>query len=96
MVSLVRIDPEESRMKDWQIQEAKGKFSALIHDAQESPQTITRHGEPVAVIVSAAEYRRLVNRREQSLLEFLRSSPLEDLDLERDRTVDERDRLVDL
>jgi prevent-host-death family protein len=44
----------------WQIQEAKQRFSEVIRAvASEGPQTITRHGEDVAVIVDIAEYRRL-------------------------------------
>jgi prevent-host-death family protein len=81
-------------MPDWQIQEAKSKFSALIHEAQSEPQTITRHGEPVAVVISAPEFARLENRRAGSLLDFLRSAPLGDLNLDRDREAD--DRPVDL
>jgi prevent-host-death family protein len=96
MVSLVRPFPTcgVSIVGDWQIQEAKGKFSALINEAQTAPQTITRHGEPVAVIVSAEEYDRLTNRPKKSLLEFLQSAPLGELDLERDRSDFGRD--VDL
>jgi prevent-host-death family protein len=81
-------------VNEWQIQEAKSKFSALIHDAQDSPQTITRHGEPVAVVLSASEYDRLSKRKGQTFLDLLRSAPLGDLDLERDRTA--ADRKVDL
>ncbi len=81
-------------MPDWQIQEAKSKLSALIHEAQTEPQTITRHGEPVAVVISAPEFARLSKRRAGSLLNFLRSAPLGDLQLDRDREAD--DRSVDL
>jgi len=81
-------------MPEWQIQEAKSKFSALIHDAQNEPQTVTRHGEPVAVVISAPEFARLSNRPATSLLDFLRSAPLADIDLDRDREA--ADRQVDL
>jgi len=81
-------------VSDWQIQEAKSKFSALIHEAQNEPQTITRHGEPVAVVISAPEFARLSNRPATSLLDFLRSAPLGDIHLDRDR--DTVDRPVDL
>ncbi len=81
-------------MANWQVQEAKSKLSALLHQAQTEPQTITRHGEPVAVVISALEFERLSNRRGESLLDFLRSAPLADLHLERDREA--VDRPVDL
>ena len=36
----------------WQLQEAKNRFSEVINAAEhEGPQTITRHGKPVAVVV---------------------------------------------
>lgn len=70
----------------WQLQEAKQKFSELVRKAQEDgPQTVTRHGEEVVVIVPAEEYRRLTGNK-PSFKEFLMSSPdLSVLDLERPR-----------
>ncbi|HOB66785.1 type II toxin-antitoxin system Phd/YefM family antitoxin [Ottowia sp.] len=36
----------------WQVNEAKSRFSELLERAQrEGPQTITRHGKPVARVV---------------------------------------------
>lgn len=44
----------------WQVQEAKQRFSEVLRAVErEGPQTITRHGEEVAVVVDIAEYRRL-------------------------------------
>ncbi|MDQ2858818.1 MAG: type II toxin-antitoxin system Phd/YefM family antitoxin [Candidatus Eremiobacteraeota bacterium] len=78
----------------WQVQEAKSKFSAVLAEAERSgPQSITRRGQLVAVIVSAREYERL-SRPKTSLVSFLASLPLGDLDLERDRNDFPRD--VDL
>ncbi len=60
----------------WKLQDAKNRLSEVVNLAQrKGPQTITRHGKPVAVIVSAEEYRR-AKKPKQSLLEFLRNSPL--------------------
>lgn len=43
---------------DWQVQEAKQRFSELLRRARtEGPQPITRHGEEVAVVVDIAWYR---------------------------------------
>jgi prevent-host-death family protein len=54
-------------MADWQVQEAKSRFSEVIERAErEGPQTITKHGKPKAVVLSTAEYdalRRPAQRR---------------------------------
>ena len=39
--------------------EAKQSFGQLLDDAQREPVRIERHGRPVAVVVSAAEFERL-------------------------------------
>lgn len=44
----------------WQVQEAKQRFSEVLRAVEkEGPQTITRHGEEVAVVIDIAEYRKL-------------------------------------
>lgn len=69
----------------WQLQRAKAEFSKLIEmSIQKGPQTVTRHGRPAAVVVSAADYRRLTRRR-RDFKEFLRRVPLHQLDLTRAR-----------
>jgi prevent-host-death family protein len=36
----------------WQLQEAKNRFSEVVNAAERAgPQTITRHGHPVALVV---------------------------------------------
>ncbi len=74
-------------MRTWQIQEAKAHLSELVRETErEGPQAITWHGREVAVVLSKAEYERLTGTG-QSLVEFMRSSPLfgaEDIDLRRD------------
>jgi prevent-host-death family protein len=75
-------------MRRWQVQEAKARFSELVHDAvQGGPQEITVRGRSTAVVLSTAEYEKLT-RRKPSLVEFLRTSPLAgvDLEIERDRS----------
>jgi prevent-host-death family protein len=48
----------------WQLQEAKQQFSRVLRAVERSgPQTITRHGREVAVIIDIAEYRRLTGAR---------------------------------
>lgn len=41
------------------VAEAKDHFAGVLRDATEGPVEITRRGEPVAVVLSIAEYRRL-------------------------------------
>ena len=76
----------------WQLQEAKNKFSRVVENALNSgPQIITRRGVEVAIVLSYAEYQRMLASK-QRLSEFFRESPLAgvDLDLTRD-TSDARD-----
>lgn len=70
----------------WQLQGAKQRFSALIRRAQsEGPQIVTRHGDVVAVVLSAEEYRRLTALA-QGFKDFLLSGPdLSLLDLDHPR-----------
>ena len=57
-------------MKTWQLQDAKNQFSQVVELARtEGPQTVTRHGVPVAVVVSADEFKAM-SRPEESVLEF--------------------------
>ena len=61
-------------MKTWPLQEAKNQFSQVVELARKKgQQTVTRHGEPVAVIVSANEFKTMARPRE-SVVEFF--SPL--------------------
>ena len=72
-------------MQSWPIHEAKARLSELVKRAQKQPQQLTSHGEPVAVVVSAEAYRRQQQEGE-SLVAFIRRSPLvgaDELDLER-------------
>ncbi len=79
----------------WQLQEAKNRFSEVVDEAlKHGPQTVTRHGREVVVIVSAEEYRRL-KQPKGSLLKCLQV-PAEyavDLDVSRSRDLP---RAVDL
>lgn len=76
-------------MGTWQMQAAKARLAEVVKDAQQSgPQEITVHGRPVAVVLSRADYDRLVETRE-SLSDFMQRSPLaeaDDLEFPRDRS----------
>jgi antitoxin Phd len=62
----------------WQLQEAKSRFSEVVERAMKhGAQTVTKHGRPAVVIVSAEEYERS-QRPVKSLISALRACP-EDL-----------------
>jgi len=49
---------------DWQLQEAKNRFSEVVKRARdEGPQTVTVHGQRAAVVVSASHYDELLKPR---------------------------------
>jgi prevent-host-death family protein len=57
-------------VKTWPLQDAKNQFSQLVELAEtEGPQTVTRHGDPVAVVVSADEFKKMI-RPKESVVEF--------------------------
>jgi prevent-host-death family protein len=75
-------------MQTWQMQGAKARMSELIKCAQSQPQGITVHGKSVAVVVSRETFERLTQTQD-SLVEFMRRSPLyegDDIVLERDNS----------
>ena len=75
-------------LEPWPIHQAKARFSELVKRAQQTPQQLTSHGQPVAVVLSAEAYQRQQHTGE-SLLEFMQRSPLADADdlvLKRDRS----------
>ena len=68
----------------WQLQEAKNRFSEVVEEALHSgPQTVTRRGEPVVVVVAIDTWRRVAGPV-PSLKAFLRSAPLDGIELSRD------------
>jgi antitoxin Phd len=72
----------------WQLQEAKNKFSEVVEEAlSRGPQVIIRCGVETVILLSYAEYRKLLDSKKK-LSEFFRQSPLADvnIDLERGRS----------
>jgi prevent-host-death family protein len=60
-------------MKQWPVQSAKNQLSLLIELARtEGPQTITRHGKPMVVVVAAHEFKKLQAPTETPLKFFSR------------------------
>lgn len=73
---------------EWQLQQAKNGFSQLIKEAiGGSPQRVTLHGKPAAVVVSAEEYERLIKRNKGKLSAALLKPEIggDNIDFERDR-----------
>jgi prevent-host-death family protein len=77
---------KEEPPMDWQVAEAKNRFSEVINRAlTDGPQRIHRRGQ-VVVMISESEYQRL-SGQQQTLLEFLLAGPdLSDVNLDRDPT----------
>lgn len=61
-------------MSTWQLQTAKQRFSEVIRAAEAGePQFITKHGQPVAVIIDIDDFRR-GHREQLPFGEFLLSA----------------------
>jgi prevent-host-death family protein len=66
---------------DWQLQDAKNRFSELVQRArQEGPQVVTLRGRRAAVVLSAEAYDALLRER-PSLVDHLLAGPAWDDDL---------------
>lgn len=63
----------------WTLQDAKNRFSAVVEAALAgTPQEVTRRGKPAVVVLSAAEYRRLLGSarsRRESFADHLLGFP---------------------
>ena len=74
-------------MRTWQLQEAKNRLSEVVDEAMKGgPQVITRRGAEAVVVISFADYRKMV-AKQQKLTDFFRESPFAglEIDLSRDR-----------
>jgi len=74
------------QMRHIQLRQAKARLSAVVDAAEQgTPSVITRHGEPAAVVLGYAEWKRL--SQVPSFGWLLMNSPLEEGDIpERDQT----------
>jgi len=74
-IQLAELDRRTAMQQNWAIQDAKNRFSEVVQRAtSDGPQTVTRRGIPVAVIVSMQEYRRLTGEA-GAFVDFLLSAP---------------------
>jgi prevent-host-death family protein len=72
----------------WQLQEAKNKFSEVVDEAiKHGPQIITKRGVETVIVLSYAQYRKVM-LNQKKLSDFFRESPLAkvDIDLRRDKS----------
>lgn len=77
-------------MKSLQIQEAKQRFSTVAEKAAGGqPQIVTKQGKPFVAIVSVADWRKSTPPPQRTLLEVLRSCPVDltELDLSRSQAL---------
>ena len=85
-------------MRKWQLQEVKDHLSEVVDLAiEEGPQTVTRHGKEVAVIVGKADFdrKRRKNGPKGTLLTFLQGLSFRGAKLELERAKDD-DRDIEL
>ncbi len=60
--------------KEWQVQEAKAKFSELLETSRNAgPQTVTKRGVKAAVLVSIEEWERMKQSARSDLKDLLLS-----------------------
>ena len=71
------------REGEWQVQEAKSRLSAVITAAEhEGPQSITKHGRPIVVVLSGSDYERLALKAKASLLDLLSCPALAEVEID--------------
>ena len=74
-------------MRQWALQDTKARLSEVVRLATEhEPQEITLRGQPIVVVIAREDYDRLTTPLE-TLVEFMRRSPLygsEDIEFPRD------------
>jgi antitoxin Phd len=71
----------------WQLQEAKNKLSEVVDEAiSHGPQIITKRGVETAIVLSYADYRKLM-LKQQKISDFFRESPLAGVELELTRDI---------
>lgn len=79
--------PKRAR-RVWQLQEAKARFSELVNEVVEDGYyTITKNGRPVVLVISTQEFEKLT-RPKNTLLDFFRSAPFPDIDIDVERDKD--------
>ena len=71
-------------LPQWQLQEAKNRFSAVVKAAQDQAQVVTVHGQAAAVVLSPKRYAALLQSQapQESLSQALACALLDDEEAE--------------
>jgi prevent-host-death family protein len=77
-----------ARPGQWQLQEAKARFSEVVRRAKkEGPQHVTVHGREEVVIIGADDFRRLAGERSgKALVDAMQTAPHRSTGIEPSRT----------
>ncbi len=68
--------PKSANPQNWQVQEAKARFSELLRaSAEHGPQIVSHHGKPTVVVVPFAQWQRIQQQPKPDLKELLLGSP---------------------
>jgi antitoxin Phd len=79
-------------MKTWPLQDAKNQFSQVVELAKKKgPQTVTRHGQAVAVIVSFDEFKAM-SRPKETVAQFFSPMRQSGIRIERQRDIPRKPR----
>lgn len=86
IIELVILPKEEKVLqKEFSIAEAKSKLPAIIHSVEDGPAVkLTRHGKPVAVLLSIRDYEMLCPKKEgfrDALMEFRKKIEKEKIEI---------------
>ena len=89
-ITPAKTNREKAAQHSWQLHTARARFSEVFRLARtEGPQLITRQGREGVVMIPVEQFDQLVVKSHQpeSLVQFLRESPLvgAKLELERDK-----------
>jgi len=75
-------------MTTWQVQDAKARLSEVIERARtEGPQTITRHGNDRAVVLSIEDYRSLAEHKPDFKAHLLGGPKTDSFSIKRSRDI---------
>lgn len=73
----------------WQLQEAKNKFSQVVQEARKKPQIITLRSKETVAIISIEDYRKFYPQKNKpSLLNVMQNSPWANIELDISRSKD--------
>jgi len=71
--------------RSWSVQNARNRFRELVDAAQRAPQTVTRDGRAVVVVLAVEEYERLdklKNVKAPTFIDMLLAMPQGEVEFE--------------